>query len=91
MLAGHQMTEKRTGRRRSGTSIVIGFAAGALVVGVPLSIIVATLIFDSPLVWAVLMFGSGLMGAIYGDSFVERAADSNWWAAVRGFFRHWWI
>jgi hypothetical protein len=77
--------------KRPSASPVLGFIAGALFIGIPLSIIATEFVIDSVVVWIGVMIGCALLGAIFGDSFFESAADSRWWAAVRGFFRHWWL
>jgi hypothetical protein len=69
----------------------LGFVAGALLVGIPVSLVVTHYFLDSATVWVVVPLGSGLLGAIYGDAFFGWVADSDWWAALRGVFRRWWL
>jgi len=69
----------------------LGAIAAAALIGVPVSIIVTEWLIDSPFVWGIVLLGSAVVGAVFGDSFFDSVADSRWWAVVRGYFRHWWI
>lgn len=70
-------------RKRDTLDFLLGFLAGAFIVGIPLIFFFG---WDWPVIVGVTL-GAGILGGLYGDPFFNALADSPWWKLLVGYWR----
>ena len=70
------------GQQRGILDFVLGFGAGALIVGLPVGLIFG-------LSWPALtiVVVAGILGGLFGDRFLLAVGDSYFWAVIKGLWR----